>query len=40
MSPERWRQVKTLFHRAVECDPAARPQFLREACGGDPELLR
>lgn len=40
MSPERWRQVKTLFHRAVECDPAARPQFLREACGGDVELLR
>ncbi len=40
MNPERWRQVKAIFHRAVECDPAVRSQFLRETCGSDPELLR
>ena len=40
MTAERWRQVKEIFHRAVECDPATRPTFLRENCGGDEELLR
>ncbi len=39
MSPERWRQVKAIFHHAVECDAAERTQFIRDACGSDQELL-
>ena len=40
MNAERWQQVKTIFHRAVERDPATRAQFLRESCGSDEELRR
>src|ERR1035437_1520221 len=40
MTAERWRQVKTIFHGAVETDPAVRADFLREHCGGDEELRR
>ena len=38
MNAERWQQVKTIFHRAAECDPAARAAFLRESCGDDADL--
>ena len=38
MSPERWQQVKTVFHRTVELTPAQRPAFLSEACRGDAGL--
>ena len=34
----RWQQVRALFDRAVELDPAARAAFLDEACGADREL--
>jgi serine/threonine-protein kinase len=40
MNAERWRQVKAIFHGAVESDPAARAEFLRKSCGDDRELLR
>ncbi|MDQ2899918.1 MAG: protein kinase, partial [Acidobacteriota bacterium] len=40
MTAERWRQVKDIFHRAVEYPANARAEFLRENCGGDEELLR
>src|SRR5262245_44067492 len=32
------RKVEELFHAALDCDKAARPGFLDEACGGDREL--
>ncbi len=38
MNAERWRQVETLFHSALEQPPARRQAFLAEACGGDWEL--
>ena len=40
MTPERWQQVKDIFDRAVECDPASRMAFIRERCGDDEELRR
>jgi hypothetical protein len=40
MTAERWQQIKTIFDSAVECDPAARAEFVRERCGGDAELQR
>ncbi|HLL73922.1 MAG TPA: protein kinase [Pyrinomonadaceae bacterium] len=38
MTPERWQQVKEIFHAALEREPAFRPDFLVRACGADPEL--
>jgi serine/threonine protein kinase/tetratricopeptide (TPR) repeat protein len=38
MNADRWQKVKAIFHRAVEYEPAARAQFLRETCGSDQEL--
>jgi serine/threonine protein kinase len=39
MTPERWQQVKEIFHSALQHEPAQRSVFLSSACGGD-ELLR
>jgi serine/threonine-protein kinase len=39
-SPERWRLVEELFHRAAEADPTDRPRLLDELCAADPELRR
>ena len=38
MTPERWAQIEGLFHRAAECNLAARASLLDTACSGDPEL--
>ena len=38
MTPERWQQLKQVFHSALERKPAERSVFLREACAGDPAL--
>ncbi len=38
MTAERWRQVKSIFDAAVECDPCKRVGFLDLACGDDAEL--
>src|SRR5215467_9694085 len=40
MIPERWQQVKEIFDRAVECDPASRVAYVRDRCGDDEELRR
>ena len=39
MSPERWKQIETLYHSARDCDAGGREAFLRDACGDDHELL-
>src|SRR5262245_2882566 len=38
MTPERWQQVKRLFHDACERAPEERAIFLDAACDGDVEL--
>ena len=38
LTPERWRQLKSLFERAQELEHAERLRFVREACGGDAVL--
>src|SRR5258705_3131525 len=40
MTPERWRQVKNLFHSALERESNHRALFLDEACAGDVLLRR
>jgi eukaryotic-like serine/threonine-protein kinase len=40
VTPERWQQVKNVFHSAVGCEPNQRAAFLNDACAGDPELRR
>ena len=40
MTPERWQQVKDVFDRAVECNPASRVEYLRELCGDDVQLRK
>jgi hypothetical protein len=32
MTPERWEQLKTLFHQALEQPPSSRDDWLRQAC--------
>ena len=39
MTAKRWQQVKAIFDRAIECNPDARVEFIRESCGSDHELL-
>ena len=38
MTPERWQQIKSLLHEALERDPLEREAFLNEACAGDSGL--
>jgi serine/threonine protein kinase/Tol biopolymer transport system component len=38
MTPERWRQVKEIFHSALECAPGERAAYLRRACAGQDSL--
>jgi serine/threonine protein kinase len=38
MTPERWQQVKELFHAALEREPKFRSDFLVRACGPDQSL--
>ncbi len=40
MTPEQWRRVEELYDSALEHEDSERPEFLREACAGDAELLR
>jgi serine/threonine-protein kinase len=37
---ERWQQIESLFQQALECDPAERNAWLREACQDDSDLRR
>jgi serine/threonine protein kinase len=38
MTPERWQQIKQLFHEALACEPAQREEFLLTNCAGDVPL--
>src|SRR5712692_7029517 len=38
MESERWRQIETLFHRVLDCEPRRRAVFLDSACAGDASL--
>jgi hypothetical protein len=38
MTPERWKQIESLFESALERDPAERASFLDRACSGDERL--
>src|SRR5437879_10756 len=38
MNAERWEQVKTIFHHAVECATDTWAQLLEQSCGDDREL--
>ena len=40
MTPERWQQIETLFHTALELNVRERAAFLEEACGNDESLRR
>jgi serine/threonine-protein kinase len=35
---EKWQRLETLFHAAAELPVAARGEFLKNQCRGDPEL--
>lgn len=37
---ERWKQIESLYHAALERETATREAFLAEACAGDEELRR
>src|SRR5436190_1505874 len=38
MEPQRWKEVDGIFAAALEHEPAERPAFLAEVCGGDVDL--
>jgi len=38
MDPKRFEQIRKLFGAALEIEPEARAQFLRDATGSDKEL--
>jgi serine/threonine protein kinase len=40
LTPERWNQVKQLFHQALELDEGQRADFLDRACRDDESLRR
>jgi len=37
---DRWQQIESLFHEALQRDAAQRDSFVREACNGDTDLHR
>lgn len=40
MTPERWRHIEQLYHRALECPADERAIWLAEACADDEALRR
>src|SRR5262249_53587276 len=40
MLAERWRRIESLFHEALEKNPAVRARFLEDACSSDQTLRR
>ncbi len=38
MESDRWRQLKSIFNRVLEVEPARRAAFLSQACAGDAAL--
>ncbi len=39
MTPEDWRRVKEILNEALPLEPDEREAYLRNACGGDAEIL-
>src|SRR4030095_11589095 len=37
---QRWQQIETLYHAALEHEPGAREAFLARACADDSDLRR
>ncbi|MFY9607476.1 MAG: protein kinase [Blastocatellia bacterium] len=40
MNPERWQQIESVYHSALQREPSQRCAFLNEACSGDATLRR
>ena len=40
MNPERWQQIETLYHAALERESGACGMLLDQACAGDEKLRR
>ena len=40
MGPERWQEIKKLYHAVLQREEVTRATFLEEACAGDEELHR
>ena len=40
MGLDRWQQVNSILQDALERAPDERPAFLKDACGGAPDLRR
>ncbi|PYS84211.1 MAG: hypothetical protein DMF67_05950 [Acidobacteria bacterium] len=40
MTPERWRQIESIFHAAADLEPGARASYIATACGDDLSLRR
>jgi len=40
MTPERWREIRTVFDRVSDLDPGDREKWLGRECGGDAELAQ
>ncbi len=40
MNPERWQEIESVYHAALQHKLAERPAFLDEACSGDAMLRR
>ena len=38
MTPERWKQLESIFHKALAQNPDARKSFLENECAADEEL--
>jgi hypothetical protein len=38
MTPERWRQVREVFHAVLAREEPARATYLEQACAGDRAL--
>lgn len=40
MDPQRWARIESLYHAALDRNPAERPAYLAAACAQEPELRR
>ena len=40
LTPEFWQRLESVFHGALQIEPAERRQYLDEACAGDETLLK
>ena len=40
METDRWHEIESIYHSALDHHPAQRTIYLQEACGGDESLLR